>query len=342
MTRRKTKRATGLSTPKSKVNISLTTEANEKLIALAKEMGISKSGLFEQILVGEIAINSENAEKQITLNGDSEEIAISDNETTTKKPQKSDSEPITIKNDAIEKEIENQQKHIAELEEQINKQRYLVADKLKINQNLEEELESKNTYIKTIDKELKEKNTQIDTLEKELKTKKSLEEKTNTTDQSTKNDNKIQEYKNQISELNKIIDQIKEELSQTKSSLEITKQSNNNNLKEELATLQQLIKEKDQQVENLKETYNSFAQEIEAQKVEIDYYRNQVATKEQEKIAISQQIAHQQNSISQNLTKENNQQKILINSLNKRIAELETVANIGEKVLNKWRNKMNY
>ena len=72
-------------------------------------------------------------------------------------------------------------------------------------------------------------------------------------------------------------------------------------------------------------------------KKEIADYRQQVAHKEQEKVALSQSYATKQNSIIQGLTKENTQLKQENASLNKRIADLEPRANIGDRFLNKWR-----
>lgn len=299
MARRKTRTGTGLSNPKSKVNISLTPEANDTLIALAKETGLTKSKVFENILVGTIAINSQTAEKQVTLGQDSIYLDDIDDEEKQDQADKSNSSSKDEANEAIQKELENQQQKIVELEEQINKQRNLVADKLKINQALEEELEVKNTQLKSIQLELKENNK--------------------------KDDNKkdYQDSQKQLTELKNKLKTIEKDLQ--------NKETEINTLNKQIVTLNSHI-----------DSQKDLRKQIETQKIELEKYQHQVSVKEQENIALSQHYTQQRNLVTNNLIKENEQHKSTIATLNRRIADLESVANIGERMLNKWRDKINY
>ncbi len=66
MARRKTKTTTtSTTTGKAKVNLSLTRQATDTLTAIAKETGLSRSALFENILSGSISIDNKKAEKTV-------------------------------------------------------------------------------------------------------------------------------------------------------------------------------------------------------------------------------------------------------------------------------------
>lgn len=313
MTRKKTKAGTGLGSSKSKVNITLTPEANDTLVALAKETGLTKSKFFEEILVGGIVINSQNAETKVVLNkqdGDQKFSIAKLEDSDEDSVNKSDSGSISAPNNAIEQEIKNQQKKIAELEEQINKQKNLVADKSRANEDLESKLQHQQDKIKVIESELEQKNSQIKTLEKDLK------------DALASNNN------DDLKDLNKARESISK-------------------LEQKIATLESLVAEREAEIQALKNDIaqgskkNSNSEElkslIKAQQEEINNYRQKIAHQEQEKIALSQSHAVKQSTLIQGLTQENAEQKALIVSLNQRIADLEPRASIGDRFLNKWR-----
>lgn len=326
MTRKKTKAGTGLGSSKSKVNITLTPEANETLVALVKETGLTKSKFFEEVLVGGIVINSKNAETKVVLNGEDEEqkFSIAKLEDSDRVDE-SDSESISLESNAIEQEIKNQQRVIAELEEQINKQKNLVADKSKVNEDLKDKLQEQQNKVQIVQSELEEKNHQIKTLESDLK-------------------NALAGQNND--EVNDHLKDLQKELKNAQNSLT---QANNNikSLNEKIISLESLITEKDAHIQGLKNELKNNNNQInkndelnaviETQKQEINNYRQQIAHKEQEKVALSQNYATKQNTLIQHLTKENAEQKGLIASLNQRIADLEPRANIGDRLLNKWR-----
>ncbi|AUC61930.1 Exonuclease sbcC [Cyanobacterium sp. HL-69] len=319
MTRKKTRTGTGLGSSKSKVNITLSPEANETLVALAKETGLTKSKLFDQILVGGFVINSHSADTKVVLHDEGEQkflvTEVDDND------KDSESDSGSLNNNAIEEEIKNHQAKIAELEQEINKQKDLVADKSKTNQDLETKLQAQQDKVGSIQKELEDKNNQIKNLEDNFK---------KVTQDSEKSDNSDQ-LKNLNQELNSAYNSIK-------------------NLENKQSELSSLVEEKEKYIRELTDKFFTLKEEvknsdnneqlsaiIDQLKKEIADYRQQVAHKEQEKVALSQSYATKQNSIIQGLTKENTQLKQENASLNKRIADLEPRANIGDRFLNKWR-----
>ncbi|MBE9223441.1 hypothetical protein IQ215_12110 [Cyanobacterium stanieri LEGE 03274] len=321
MTRKKTKTGTGLGSSKSKVNITLTPEANETLVALAKETGLTKSKLFEQILIGGFVINSQNADKKVILHDESEgeqkfSIAQVDEDN-----QDSGGDSISSKEDATASDKQQYLDKIAKLEKQLDEQKSLVADKSKDNQDLVSKVKAQEDEIKSIEKKLDDKNNQVKGLEDKLN---SVTQTLEKSDQSSR----VEKLNQELDSSHNTINSLKEKVSSLESLIE-EKDRHIKSLKEELSGLESKVKDNEDN-EKLKSV-------IEEKQQEIDRCRREIATKEQEKIALSQNYATQQNTISRSLTQENAQQKALIASLNKRLADLETVASIGERMLNKWR-----
>ncbi|MBF2056486.1 MAG: hypothetical protein IGQ45_04490 [Cyanobacterium sp. T60_A2020_053] len=417
MARKKTKTSTGLSNPKSKVNVTLTEEANNTLNAIAKGLGMSKSGLFEQILVGDIAIFGKNAEKQVSLiDNPNEEGSFFDGVQDFNGDNLVSSSPTNDNQEYLTK--------IQNLEEIINSQRDTVAEKLKINHNLQEELETKNILIKSlqddllkIDNEQKsvvdvkefndlhnellslkneltakenqlsslhndlennnqklsslqdnfsslniqltEKGNQINVLQKELETQQNLvtqqENKIKElSDNSALHLNKVNKLQQQLIEKEEQINVLEKEVENQQQLIiqrenKIKELSDNSALQiEKIDNLQQQLKEKEKKVSQLTQEINNFKNNLEEVKnqtalnqeklqKQINEYQLKINEKEQEKIALSQNLAKERRALEDNLLAENQQQKHLINNLYSRISELELYASFGEKMLNKWR-----
>lgn len=122
MARRKTKATTGLSNPKSKVNLTITPEAKSALDVITKEMGLTRSALFEGLLNGSISLSSQNSEKNIDISfnedkSDGETISqinILEGENVDNQEEKMDSisedlEDYKHKISVLEKEIKAQE-----------------------------------------------------------------------------------------------------------------------------------------------------------------------------------------------------------------------------------------
>ena len=196
MTRRKTRTATGLVTPKSKVNLSLTHKATETLDTLVKETGLAKSALFESILTGTIAISSHSANQVINLSIDANSLEIEsiDNNTEITVTTDINEEKKDTANDVIRQELERQKQHIESLEKQVITNQELVAEKDRVNISLSQELETQLTKLNSLELDLKQKkevNTNKDKSTASLE-KKLAEKDAQLTDLKQEIDNKIQ------------------------------------------------------------------------------------------------------------------------------------------------------
>lgn len=361
MTRRKTKTSAGLSNPKSKVNITLTAEANNTLNAIAKELGVTKSGLLEQILVGDIAMVGKSAEKQVSLIDDINEqgsffdgVEIFSRDNLTSSVSSNDNQEYLGK--------------IQNLEETINSQRDTVAEKLKINHALQEELETKNILIKSLQDDLLK-------IQKAQKSTVNDEEVNNLRQQLSSLKNELTAEKNQLSSLNKELANNQQKLSSLQDNISSLNQqltekekqvndlqkdlANQQNLvvqkenalkelhsksalhREESSNLQQQLMEKEKQINNLKNNLEEVKNQTDLNQgqlqKQIAEYQLKINEKEQEKIALSQNLAKGRRALEDSLLTENQQQKLLINNLYNRISDLELYASFGEKMLNKWR-----
>lgn len=332
MARKKTGTTTGLMTPKSKINLSLTEKAMEIIETMMKETGLNRSALFESILTGNLSLSSQNS-------------SVSDNKGNE---NTSDNEVSEVANNIINQELEQQKKLIENLELEVNKQHNLVSEKEKINLSLTESLQQKEEIIKSLENQLKN-DPALGNKDRELQSiKNQLEEVNQTLKLKDDEIRQLSEVKSLLADKVKIIEELTQKNDHLEQQLkqinedqaklintdkqaeevkfksdnlqrELTKKNDDFNiLNQQLFERENLIRELNKQIQSQKEAI----EKLEMERNNVRYHYEQ----------------HQQ-SMESKLNSINEQQKLAIHHLESRIAQLETTATIGEQMLNKWRSK---
>lgn len=339
MTRKKTKTGTGLMTPKAKVNLSLTDKAITTLETMAKETGLTKSALFESILTGNISVSSHNSSQVLNVylkNEDAEDLTV---QTTTEiNIAQSDNDQA---NKIINDQLEGQKKVIQNLEEEVNKQKTLLSEKeakiINLQSELQKERENKSSSVN--ERELTDLTKEIGALKEIVK------EKEEEIKKLLGIQNLLDEKMKIIEELNGKISNLEEQLAHSGDSeslqaklVEIENQAQKaqlqlDNLQSELTSKNNQIVTLNQQLSNQENTIEQLHKQIHCQQEMINQLQN-------ERYQLKSNYEREKGSLERELKAINEQQKITINHLQKRVAELETVANVGEQTLNKWRFKI--
>lgn len=150
----------------SRFRVSLTSKAIGRLGRMARETGLSRSALVEQVVSGAIAITSPSAKKTIALKGiqtpeQAEEIEIKviphpqepRKETGEKQQKKEENRIIT----QLKNELTQIQQQFADLQNQISKNRVLNDRQTKINRTLQQRNKSQEEQIFDLQEQLREK-----------------------------------------------------------------------------------------------------------------------------------------------------------------------------------------
>lgn len=280
MTRKKSSTGIGLSSPKSKVNLSLSLEAKNKLDSLVKETGLTRTALFEKMLSDALPLSSQGERENI--------------------------EQLTPENTS---------------QEEVNKYRDSLAEKLQENSLLSQDLEAKKAEIEQLKTQIlhleehrvswEEKEQELQNLYQQLK-----ETKANLTDREEQMTIELNKLKEANTNQNQKLDELNQKL------VELQKTVSEY---DELGKSEGL-KEKDSLIKALQAKINSQTEIISQLKAEnhqahLNYESNQ-------------------RSLQTQLNSVNHHQQRIINDLQSRINLLESVASIGEKTLNKWRGKI--
>lgn len=280
MTRKKSGTGIGLSSPKSKINLSLSLEAKNKLDSLVKETGLTRTALFEKMLNDALPLSSKGERENI--------------------------EQLTPENTS---------------QEEVNKYRDSLAEKLQENSLLSQDLEAKKAEIEQLKTQIlhleehriswEEKEQELQNLYQQLK-----ETKANLTDREEQMTIELNKLKEANTNQNQKLDELNQKL------VELQKTVSEY---DELGKSEGL-KEKDSLIKALQAKINSQTEIISQLKAEnhqahLNYESNQ-------------------RSLQTHLNSINHHQQTIINDLQSRINLLESVASIGEKTLNKWRGKI--
>ncbi|BAQ61479.1 exonuclease sbcC [Geminocystis sp. NIES-3708] len=314
MARRKTGTTTGLMTVKSKVNLSLTSKATETLEIISKQTGLSKSALFENILSGTISISSHTANQVVKITGDADSLTSELTDNNTENDILSQDNDIKNKsaNEAISKELEQQKQHIENLEKQVITQEKLVVEKNQANESLARELETQLVKIKALESEAK-------LLQK-----------------NHKNNSELISLKQNLEKKDQELNNLKAELASLNSHGKKTEEEFKKLIDDQKKTIEKL----NQQIANLEKQISELNNSNQQAQETIIKYKNLQTELEIEKNRILSHNKQNKDSINSKLASINEQQKNTIYQLESRIAELETVAAIGEQTLNKWRSKI--
>lgn len=224
MVRRKAKATTGLTNPKSKVNLTLSPEARDAMDNISKKMGLTRSALIEKLLEGSLSLSSHSLEENISPNAQEDKSTV------------------------LTQEIEEYQQKISLLEKELEQQKNLLQKQQEINSSLQQELDKKIGQIKTLESQvqdshntptqddstvkiaqlqqlIQEKGSAIASLEQKIS---HLEQELNTRDKSeTKAQEEhhlIQQLKNQLEEKNQLIKTLENRINQTVSKQYISPQ----------------------------------------------------------------------------------------------------------------------
>jgi len=138
MVRRKAKTTTGLTNPKSTVNLAITPEAKDAMDTITKQMGLTRSALFEGLLNGSISLSSHTSEP---------------NSTASFNENNSPSQPQENISDNTQ-ELADYKNKISVLEKELETQKNLLAKQEEINTSIQQELESKLSTIQTLETQL--------------------------------------------------------------------------------------------------------------------------------------------------------------------------------------------
>lgn len=211
MVRKKAKTTTGLINPKSKVNLTLTPEAKDAMDAISKEMGLTRSALFEGLLNGSISLSNHTSEPNST--------ASFPDDNSPSQPQENISDNT--------QELDDYKNKISVLEKELETHKNLLAKQQEINTSIQQELDSKLTTIKALETQLQNsqnaQNSQDDSQEKiaqlqQVITEKegtiaSLETKINHLENAL-NIAKDEALKSEEKENNNLIEQLKHQLAE--------------------------------------------------------------------------------------------------------------------------------
>ncbi len=138
MVRRKAKTTTGLSNPKSTVNLAITPEAKDAMDIITKQMGLTRSALFEGLLNGSISLSNHTSEPNST--------ASFNDDNSAHQPQENISDNT--------QELADYKNKISVLEKELETQKNLLAKQEEINTSIQKELDSTLSTIKALETQL--------------------------------------------------------------------------------------------------------------------------------------------------------------------------------------------
>jgi chromosome segregation ATPase len=320
---------------KVKVTVSLTADSAQQVEALAKELGVSKSELFERLTKEHLNQATPGKETVVTVNVESSAPATDD----TALKQEIEAQANTIQ------ELKQQLVRVSELEAQLAET--VAAQTYK---DLKKEAEQQKQTIADLQKQLEQKVTQT----VDQKTYQALQEAS-------------KEYQSTIAQLQTQLNRIPELEQQLTTTIPAeTYQTLQHELEQERNTKAQLSQHIEALEKELNESNSSLSQlqmkqdkisELEAKlahSISEDNYHNleyicaaqktQMATLEQNLASlISTKTEHQGTaSTTTNYDALKNylqEQDDLINLLQKQVLELQGLASFGESQLSKWRNR---
>lgn len=225
---RKRRKPIDSSRGKSKVGISLTSKAFDLLNKIAEKAQLSKSELIERFVLGSMGIASNEAEKTVAIETDTEGTKESPTQVkiaiVTGTPEAEDKESKE-KNDSTIEQIEAQRKRIAELENNLAEQTSLASLQAESSQSLQQQTQEQAELIDTLQQQLtaqqslleeKQRQTQeqavvIDNLQQQLTTQQALLE------EKIQNCESLQQQTQEQAEL---IDKLQKQLTAQQSLLE--------------------------------------------------------------------------------------------------------------------------
>jgi len=322
---------------KVKVTVSLTADSAQQVEALAKELGVSKSELFERLTKEHLNQATPGEETAVTVNVESPAPAPATDDTALK-------QEIEVQANTIQ-ELKQQLVRVSELEAQLAET--VAAENY---EDLKQEAEQQKQTIADLQQQLEQKVAQ--TVDKE--TYQALQEAS-------------KEYQSTIAQLQTQLNRIPELEQQLTTTIPAeTYQALQHELEQERNTKAQLSQHIEALEKELNESNSSLGQlqikqdkisELEAKlahSISEDNYHNleylcaaqktQMATLEQNLASlISTKTQHQGTaSTTTNYDAIKNylqEQDDLINVLQKQVLELQGLASFGESQLSKWRNR---
>ncbi len=316
---------------KVKVTVSLTADSAQQVEALAKELGVSKSELFERLTKEHLNQATPGEETKATVNEESPAPATDD----TALKQEIEAQANTIQ------ELKQQLVRVSELEAQLaetvaaqtykdlkqeaEQQKQTIAD---LQQQLEQKVAQtvdKKTY-QDLQKASKEQQSTIAQLQTQLTRIPELEQQLTTTipaETYQALQHELEQEQKTIAQLNQRIETLEKEVE--KSNIALV----------QMQVKQERIAELEVKLANgiSEENYHNLEYLCAAQKT-------QMATLEQKLASlISTKTQHQETANYDALKNYLQEQDDLINVLQKRVSELQGLASFGESQLSKWRNR---
>jgi flagellar biosynthesis chaperone FliJ len=293
---------------KVKVTVSLTADVAKQVEALAKELGVSKSELFER-------------------------LATSQLNQPTHGEETSSETPSTTDDTALKQQIEAQANTIQELKQQLA-QTVSVQTYETLKQEAEQQKQLGQKVTQTVDPKTyhalqeasKEYQSTIAQLQTQLNRIPELEQQLTATISAETHQalqNQLEQEKNTIAQLNHRIETLEKEVEKSNSALV------------QMQVKQERIAELEVKLANgiSEENYHNLEYLCAAQKT-------QMATLEQKLASlISTKTQHQETANYDALKNYLQEQDDLINVLQKRVLELQGLASFGESQLSKWRNR---
>jgi len=328
---------------KVKVTVSLTANSAQHLETLAKELGVSKSELFERLAKGELNLAPEG--QQTTPSTSPETEATVNVES-----------PAPSTNEAeLKQQIEEQANTIQELQQQLARVSELEAQLAQTVDSatyeaLKQEAEQLKQTVTDLQNQLKQKVTQTVDSKAYQALQKASEKQQSTIAQLQTQLTRIPELEQQLAaaipaETHQALQQELEQERNTKAQLSQHIEALEKELNESNGSLAQLQMKQEKITELEEKLAHSIPAEIYQQ---LEYLcttqRNQMATLEQKLMdLVSTKTQHQEttnttvnyDALKNYLQEQDN----LINVLQKRVVELQGLASFGESQLSKWRNR---
>ena len=306
---------------KVKVTVSLTADAAQQVEVLAKELGVSKSELFERLTKEHLNQTTPGEETTATVNVESPAPATDDTAlkqeieaqaNTIQELKQQLTQTIAVQNyEDLKQEAEQQKQTIADLQKQLEQKVTQTVDK-KTYQALQEASKEYQSTIAQLQTQL----NRIPELEQQLTT--TIPAETHQLLQQ-----ELEQERNTKAQLSQHIEALEKELNESNSSL-AQLQMKQDKISELEAKLSHSISE---------DNYHNLEYICAAQKTEM-------ATLEQKLVSlISTKTEHQGTAGYDAIKNYLQEQDDLINVLEKRVLELQGLASFGESQLSKWRNR---
>ncbi|WRH67369.1 MAG: hypothetical protein RSE13_02820 [Planktothrix sp. GU0601_MAG3] len=310
---------------KVKVTVSLTADAAQQVETLIKELGVSKSELFERLTKEHLHQATPGEETAVTVEVESPTPATDD----TALKQEIEAQANTIQElkqqltqtvaaqsyEALKQEAEQQKQTIADLQQQLEQKVAQTVDK-KTYQDLQEASKESQSTIDQLQTQL----NRIPELEQQLTTTIPAE-----TYQALQHE--LEQERNTKVQLSQQIEALKKELNESNNSLA------------QLQVKQERIAELEAKLAHSisADNYHNLEYICAAQKTQMATLEQQLAS------LISTKTQHQETpSTTTNYDALKNylqEQDDLINVLQQRVLELQGLASFGESQLSKWRNR---